>query len=467
MKHMSGSETVVEHFNPRALLAGAALLAGLALCVPTAGHAAPRALGLHRAGLNRGAPTTQEGVVCPPCDSLGVLENISFSRPHLIDNPWLPLKPGYQLVLQGQANRGGGPLPHLVIFTVTDLVKRIAGIPCVVVFDQDINEGVLSEAELAFFAQDDNGNLWNTGEYPEEYENGVLIGAENTWIHGIEWAEAGVNVRADRDYQLGTPGWEQARAPENDFWDCAETFEKSRSGGPGREDRPKEHGRDGYGHRPVDKCVPAGCYQDWITVKEWAPLDGCDVLQTKTHAYGVGIVEVGAINDPEGETLVLIQANQLAPAQMAEFRARALELDARGYLINEIYAQTVPAELAPPATKPGRGRGRSGSDLSTGATAPVMEAAPLATSMRITPNPAVSFATIAYSVEKPGAVDLGIFDVAGRRIRSIVRADVAAGAYRMQWDGRNDAGQRVAGGMYFARLRTASQVINRTVVISE
>src|SRR5262245_44438184 len=125
MRHIRESETVVEHLNPRAILAGAALLAAIALCVPSAGHAAPRALGLHRSGLTR-TPSTLDGtgVACPPCDSLGVLEKMPFSHPHVITNPLHPLKPGYQLVLQGQANRGGGPLPHLVIFTVTDLVKE-------------------------------------------------------------------------------------------------------------------------------------------------------------------------------------------------------------------------------------------------------------------------------------------------------------------------------------------------------
>ena len=62
--------------------------------------------------------------------------------------------PGTRLTLEGRANRGGGPLPHTVTFTVTDLTKVIAGVRTRVAWDVDVNEGELSETELAFFAQD-------------------------------------------------------------------------------------------------------------------------------------------------------------------------------------------------------------------------------------------------------------------------------------------------------------------------
>jgi hypothetical protein len=141
------------------------------------------------------------------------------------------------------ANRGGGLLPHTVEFTITNLRKKIGGVPCVVVWDRDVNEGELRESELSFWAPDDFGNVWNTAEYPEEYQNGVLLGAENTWV------------------------------------------------------------------LPV--CVPAGCYKSWVIIREWAPVDGCDVIQVKTYAKRVGIVQVGAIDDPEGETLNLVSVRTL------------------------------------------------------------------------------------------------------------------------------------------------------------
>ena len=49
----------------------------------------------------------------------------------------------------------------------------------------------LQEQELAFFAQDDQGNVWNFGEYPEEYDNGKFTGAPSTWIRNEGGAYGG------------------------------------------------------------------------------------------------------------------------------------------------------------------------------------------------------------------------------------------------------------------------------------
>src|SRR5215204_3884035 len=114
-----------------------------------------------------------------------------------VDNRWYPLTPGTQYVFEGKADRGKGNRAHRVAFTVTDLVKMINGVPAVVLWDRDINEGELQEAELAFQSQDNDGNVWLLGEYPEEYEDGKFSGAPDTWISGLEGAKPGVLMRAN------------------------------------------------------------------------------------------------------------------------------------------------------------------------------------------------------------------------------------------------------------------------------
>jgi hypothetical protein len=89
------------------------------------------------------------------CDRLVQFDPAEFGSSTVIDNKFLPLTPGTQLVLEGRANRTGELLPHTVTFTVTDLIKVIDGVPTRVMWDVDENEGELVEAELAFFAQDD------------------------------------------------------------------------------------------------------------------------------------------------------------------------------------------------------------------------------------------------------------------------------------------------------------------------
>ena len=89
-----------------------------------------------------------------------------FSRPTRIDNRWFPLVPGTQFVLEGTSDQGSGPAPHRIVTTVTDLTKVIHGVRTLVVHETDHNDGQLIEVELAFFAQDDIGNVWNLGQFP-------------------------------------------------------------------------------------------------------------------------------------------------------------------------------------------------------------------------------------------------------------------------------------------------------------
>lgn len=240
-----------------------------------------------------------------------------FPRRQVIDNKWLPLVPGTQLTLEGRANRGGGPLPHTVKFTVTDLTKVIDGVRTRVIWDVDVNEGELSETELAFFAQDNYGNVWNLGEYPEEFEDGRFVGAPSTWIAGVAGAEAGLHM-VKRPY-VGQ-SWLQGISLDIDFLDCARVFT--------------------IRHQV---CVPLGCYSPYLRTHERSPLDPESGIQTKFHAPGVGIVQVGALNDPEGETLVLTNATRLSPEALAIARAAAMKLDARAYLVSEVYGHTPPA----------------------------------------------------------------------------------------------------------------------------
>src|SRR6185503_8921516 len=144
---------------------------------------------------------------------------MKWSHSATVDNTWLPLVPGTQLTYEGRANRGTGILPHRIVSTVTDLTKVIGGIRAVVIWERDFNEGQMVESELAFQAQDNDGNVWNLGEYPEVYEQGKLVGAEDTWLQGVHRAKAGVLMRAKP--QVGAPSYLQGWAPEIEFRDRA------------------------------------------------------------------------------------------------------------------------------------------------------------------------------------------------------------------------------------------------------
>jgi peptidoglycan/xylan/chitin deacetylase (PgdA/CDA1 family) len=58
-------------------------------------------------------------------------------------------------------------------------------------------------------------------------------------------------------------------------------------------------------------------------------------------------------------------------------------------------------------------------------------------------------ADIRYYVSEPGNVGIGVYDVMGRRIKSLFYSAQDAGEHSVSWDGRNSSGSRVASGYYF------------------
>ena len=69
------------------------------------------------------------------------------------------------------------------------------------------------------------------------------------------------------------------------------------------------------------------------------------------------------------------------------------------------------------------------------------------------PNPSHGLTRLRFTL--PGeamTVRLEIFDVEGRRVRSLDRGGLAAGEHLVNWDGRDDAGRALAAGQYLSRL---------------
>jgi hypothetical protein len=81
------------------------------------------------------------------------------------------------------------------------------------------------------------------------------------------------------------------------------------------------------------------------------------------------------------------------------------------------------------------------------------------------PNPMNPTATINYTIGTPGKVQLRVFDVSGRVIRTLVDETMTAGAFKAIWDGKNDGGERVASGVFFYQLNAPGSELNKKIVI--
>jgi M6 family metalloprotease-like protein len=76
------------------------------------------------------------------------------------------------------------------------------------------------------------------------------------------------------------------------------------------------------------------------------------------------------------------------------------------------------------------------------------------------PNPFNPETTIRFHLSERQKVRLLIFDLNGKRVRTLVEGELPAGAQTMLWDGRDQQGQTVASGVYFYEL-TAGNKIDR------
>ena len=241
----------------------------------------------------------------------------NFKNSTNIDNQWLPLKPGTQWVYDGYSIENGEQVPHRVVITVTDLIKVIDGVRSVVTWDLDYIGDQLVEAELAFFAQDDDGTIWRMGEYPEEYENGKFVDAP-TWFHGIDDALAGIAMYANPD--LTTPEYPQGWGPDVDWTDR------------GRVDQVGQQ-----------LCVTFGCYENVLVIAESSKAEP-GAFQLKYYAPGVGNISVDWTGeDQTQEKMELVNLLDLSPEDMEEARTKALELETHAYEVSEdVYGNTLP-----------------------------------------------------------------------------------------------------------------------------
>lgn len=71
------------------------------------------------------------------------------------------------------------------------------------------------------------------------------------------------------------------------------------------------------------------------------------------------------------------------------------------------------------------------------------------------PNPFNPVTTIRLSVPRAGPVEVAVYDVAGRRVRTLHDGHAEAGALALVWDGRSDSASPVASGVYLCRARAA------------
>jgi hypothetical protein len=236
------------------------------------------------------------------------LNSGNFSHPSQIDNKWMPLKPGTQLVYGGwKIDEEDRRVPYQLIVTVTDLVKEVSGIETVVVLEQYFANRKLEVSGLAFRAQDDEGNVWLFGEVKEFYDENVKLRGARIWAAGLQGSRPGIVMPAKT--AAGTPSYSHGHVESPYSWDDR---------GQVRETGAKVK-------------VPAGTFEH-VVVTEEGGRGGrhAPPVRVKYHASGIGTVKVNWVGkDPAKEGLELSKIVHLGAEQLEKLSSEAVKIEER------------------------------------------------------------------------------------------------------------------------------------------
>ena len=188
-------------------------------------------------------------------------------------NPFMPLVPGLVKIFESG--------DETITVTVTKRTREIMGITAIVVSDIVEEDGELIEVTDDWFAQDMDGNVWYMGEYVLNYEDGVIVDLEGSFEAGVDYARAGILVRAVQ--QVGDIYRQEWFLDEAE--DMAEVVDLYAS----------------------ESAPAASCNGDCLQTREWNPLEP-DVSEYKFYAPGIGVIVAYDVEEPDArEELVDIK----------------------------------------------------------------------------------------------------------------------------------------------------------------
>jgi hypothetical protein len=81
------------------------------------------------------------------------------------------------------------------------------------------------------------------------------------------------------------------------------------------------------------------------------------------------------------------------------------------------------------------------------------------------PNPFAAVTSISFELSERMPVEISVYDVCGRLVRTVARGAFDAGRAEVVWNSRDSRGRAVGSGVYFARLKVGDQALSRTMTL--
>ncbi len=85
---------------------------------------------------------------------------------------------------------------------------------------------------------------------------------------------------------------------------------------------------------------------------------------------------------------------------------------------------------------------------------------------RSVPNPFARAARIEFALQQPGRVDLSVFDISGRHVKTLSRSEYGAGLHHVIWDGLTADGARAPSGAYLYVLKTGEGTTSGRMILA-
>lgn len=177
-------------------------------------------------------------------------------------NPYLPLWPGYSLVLEGEEEDEGELLEVSVVLTVLPETELVDGVRTRVFEERESEDGELVEISRNFFALcRETGDVWYFGEDSMEIEDGEVVGMAGSWRAGVDGARPGIVMPGNplvgaRYFEEIAPGVAE---------DQGEVIS-----------------------RTEEVTVPAGSFTNVLEIADTNPLEPDSGVDQKLYAPGVG-----------------------------------------------------------------------------------------------------------------------------------------------------------------------------------
>ncbi|MBP7460764.1 MAG: T9SS type A sorting domain-containing protein [Candidatus Delongbacteria bacterium] len=80
------------------------------------------------------------------------------------------------------------------------------------------------------------------------------------------------------------------------------------------------------------------------------------------------------------------------------------------------------------------------------------------------PNPFNPTITISFTLTEPSQTEVVIYNITGRKVKTLNHSYLNAGEYRYQWDGMDEHGGKAAAGTYFSVIKTDQETQSRKII---